>query len=153
MQFVTNVKKNSVQLFVQYLSFYWINIKVWYIKTILHLPLIINKSCSLWHWIDNFGESPGREPFRTLSFTFLLLGLSILIQNNLIITINLFTRYAGINTVSLANNHYIDFGDKVALSTIRVLDSRNISYFGVTTKDNSTTKKNSSYENQVIRGL
>ncbi|XP_057291496.1 capsule biosynthesis protein CapA-like isoform X2 [Hydractinia symbiolongicarpus] len=40
--------------------------------------------------------------------------------------------YAGIDVVTLANNHFIDFGEKPATVTIKNLKKLNISYFGVT---------------------
>ena len=42
-----------------------------------------------------------------------------------------FTRYAGVKYVTVANNHFLDYGKNGALSTLRELKKRNIKYSGV----------------------
>ena len=42
------------------------------------------------------------------------------------------SRFAGFNAVSVANNHFNDFGDVGANFTVNVLKSAGIDYFGAT---------------------
>lgn len=41
-------------------------------------------------------------------------------------------RYAGVTTVNLANNHFLDYGPELSRHTVEKLKKNNISTFGVT---------------------
>ena len=42
-----------------------------------------------------------------------------------------YPRYAGFDAVTLANNHFNDFGDEGVTSSLRVLKDAAVKYFGV----------------------
>ena len=61
--------------------------------------------------------------------------------NGLVLSALLYFRYANVNAVSLANNHLLDYGEKVVNSTIETLNLNNISYAGITFSTNMETQQ------------